>query len=86
VLAVASLAACAAAISACLLAGGLDVGRLEILWESAVNRIDRVRDARRTLDELERKHGATPFERWPPYERARYVSAENTLRQLGEER
>jgi hypothetical protein len=73
-------------MSACLLPGCIDQGRLEITWESFLNHADRVRRARRTLEELERKHGSRPVEQWPAVDRARCVGAEGTLRQLGEER
>jgi hypothetical protein len=49
------------------------------------NHIDRVRRARRTLDELERKHGGKPVERWPAEDRAIHTIATDALRELGEE-
>jgi hypothetical protein len=52
---------------------------------SFLNHAERVRSARKALADLGRKHGGRPFEGWPADDRARYVSAETTLRQLGEE-
>jgi hypothetical protein len=81
-----SLGACAlAGVSACALAGRIDLGPLEIRWESWQNQHDRVRRARRTLDELERKHAGKPVERWPAEDRAVHTIAADALRQLGEE-
>src|SRR5262249_37620704 len=54
-LAFAALGACAA--SARLLAGRVDVGGMEVAWVSWQNRLRDVRKARRTLAELEQKHG-----------------------------
>jgi hypothetical protein len=82
-----SLGACtAAAVSACLLPGCIDLGRLEVAWESWQNRVEDVKEATRTLDELEQKHGTRPFEGWPALDRARHAGALSTLQQLGEER
>jgi hypothetical protein len=67
------------------LPGCIDQGRLEIAWESWQNHIDRVRRARRTLAELERKHGSRPVGRWPADDRDRRVFATHALRELGEE-
>jgi hypothetical protein len=84
-LVLAAIGSCAAAaVSACLLPGCIDQGRLEVAWESFLNRADPVRKARRTLEELERKHGNRPVEHWPAEDRARRALATNALRQLGE--
>jgi hypothetical protein len=81
-----SLAACAAAAaSARLLAGCVDVRGMEVAWQSWQNRLHDVRKARRTLAELERKHGARPFERWPAENRDRHFFATHALEELGEE-
>jgi hypothetical protein len=85
-LVLAALGSCAtAAVSACLLPGCIDQGRLEVAWESWQNHIDRVRRARRTLEELERKHAGKPVERWPADDRAIRAIATHALRELGEE-
>jgi hypothetical protein len=44
-----------------------------------------VRRARRTLDELERKHAGKPVERWPAEDRAIRAVAALELQELGEE-
>jgi hypothetical protein len=82
-LALAELAAAAAAC--CLRPGCIDQGRLEVAWESWQNHIDDVRRARRTLDELERKHAGKPFGEWPADDRALRAIATHALRELGEE-
>ena len=80
------LGACAAAaVSACVLPGCIDQGRLGVAWESWQNHIDDVRRARRTLEELERKHVGKPVERWPADDRALRAIATHAPRQLGEE-
>jgi hypothetical protein len=80
------LAACAAAaVSACLLPRCIDQERLGVAWEPWQNHIDRVRRARRTLEELERKHAGKRVERWPAEDRAIHTIATDALRQLGEE-
>ena len=81
-----SLAACAlAAASAGLLAGRVDVRGMEMAWASWLGDIDRVRRARRILEELERKHGARPAEQLPADDRCVRAIATLTLRELGEE-
>ena len=81
-----TLGACAAAAaSARLLAGGIDVRGMEMAWVSWRGEIDRVRRARRMLEDLERKHGARPAEQWPADDRCVRAIATRTLRELGEE-
>jgi hypothetical protein len=72
------------AFTAAAVSGCVDRG-LERSWESFLNRADRVRAARRTLEELGRKHGARPVEEWPAIDRALRAIATHALRDLGEE-
>jgi len=81
-----SLAACAvAAASARLLAACVDVRGMEVAWESWQNRLHDVSKARRTLAELEQKHGTRPVEQWPAENRDRHFFATHALEELGEE-
>jgi hypothetical protein len=73
------------AFTAAAVSGCVDLG-LERSWESFLNRAYCVRAARRTLEELGRKHGARPVEQWPAEDRAIHTIATDALRQLGEER
>jgi hypothetical protein len=73
------------AFTAAAVSGCVDLG-LERSWEPFLNRADRVRAARRTLEELERKHAGKPVEQWPAEDRAIHAIATDALRQLGEER
>jgi len=84
-LALTALAACAAAAaSARLLAGCVDVRGMEIAWESWQNRLQDVSKARRTLAELGQKHGARPVEQWPAEDRDPHFFATHALEELGE--